>query len=501
MFKRFTAFAAVLIAAVLIFTVEAQDEPFEIGDEVTVLGEAAVLMIYSEPDTSSSIVEATVSGITLTIVDGPEESDEGIFWQIRSPSGIEGWILYLIDDAPTIGAIGDDEDFTESSSTLTTGEQAIVLTSGFVLMYENPDTGSQALEALISNFEVALIEGPEIIDDQRWWYVESPSGNQGWVLENIDGETVLYTEDQLITLTPTVAPTPMPTPTRVPVVRFNGRVNTTRLNVRTGPGPEYDQVTQLSDGASITVIGRSDDGTWVQLDASDQQWININFVVINGNILDLPVAFVEIGEWDVAGSPTGARAVAETVLRIRGGPGNQYRQLSDPDTVREGATVDIIGISADGLFYKVNIDNRSGWINAQFVRLTGNVNAAIPVIQYSDALPSNGALTATPQAVIAATATASSDQCPGALPQRLQVGGQAQQALSTDPVRVQNEPGGGTTNFFLYPGNVADVIAGPRCQNIGNSPVSWWQIRGVNDWTGWVAEGDGSQYFLQPYSP
>lgn len=381
MFKRFTAFAAVLIAAVLIFNVQAQDEPFEIGDEVTVLGEATVLMIYSEPDTSSSIVEATVSGITLTLVGGPEESDKGIFWQIRSPSGVEGWVLYLIDDAPTIGAIGDDEDFTEVSSTLTVGEQAVVITSGFVLMYENPNTGSQALEALISNFEVALIEGPEVIDEQRWWYVESPSGNQGWVLENIDGETLLHTADALVVLTPTVTPTLMPTSTRVPVVRFNGRVNTTLLNVRTGPGPEYDQVTQLSDGTQITVIGRNDAGTWVQLDSSGQQWINTDFAEITGNILELPVSFVEIGEWDVAGNPTGARAVAETVLRIRGGPGNQYRQISDPDTLREGVSVDIIGISADGLFYKVNIDNRSGWINAQFVRLTGNVNAAIPVIQ------------------------------------------------------------------------------------------------------------------------
>lgn len=167
----------------------------------------------------------------------------------------------------------------------------------------------------------------------------------------------------------------------------------------------------------------------------------------------------------------------------------------------EGATVDIIGVSADGLFYKVNIDNRSGWINAQAVRITGNVNAAIPVIQRSDMPDSSSTLTGTPQAVIVATATASSDQCPRALLQRLQVGGQAQQALSIDPVRVQNEPGGGTTNFFLYPGNVVDVIAGPQCQNIGNSPVSWWQIRGINEWTGWVAEGDGSRYFLQPYSP
>lgn len=497
MFRRFAAFAAVLIAALLIFTVKAQDEPFDIGDEVTVLGETTVLMIYSEPDASSRIVEATVSGISLTIVGGPEESDEGVWWQIRSPSGTAGWVPYLVDNRATIGRPRTERsDILATSGGLSIGERVTIIADPFALMYEDADPGSRALEALVSGFQVTLMEGPQVVNDRTWWFVESPSGQQGWMLETIDGKSVFFTEMGLAALTPTATVTPVPTATSMPLVRINGTITTDRLNVRRGPGPEYDQVRQLSNGAQIIAAGRNNDGTWIQLDTTDSQWVNAQYLRLSGNVFELPVTFLEVGAWDIAGRPTGVRAVAETVLRIRGGPGSQYSQLSNPDTLRAGATVDIIGRSADGLYYKVNVDNRSGWINAQFVRLTGNTNAAIPVIEYAapaQATPNTSSAGAT------TAPTASPNQCAGALPQRLEVGGQAQQALNRDPVRVQNEPGGGTTIFLLYPGNVVDVIAGPRCQNIGNSPATWWQIRGTNNWTGWVAEGDGSRYFLQPH--
>ena len=93
------------------------------------------------------------------------------------------------------------------------------------------------------------------------------------------------------------------------------------------------------------------------------------------------------------------------------------------------------------------------------------------------------------------------DICSGSLPARLSVGVQARQILTEDPVRVQNEPGGGTTLFFVYPDNHVTVIGGPECQNINNGPATWWQIQGVNDWVGWVAEGVDDNYYFEPTQP
>ena len=55
----------------------------------------------------------------------------------------------------------------------------------------------------------------------------------------------------------------MPTATIVQSPIFTATVTTNHLNVRRGPGPEYDQVMEISTGTQITVIGRNADATWI----------------------------------------------------------------------------------------------------------------------------------------------------------------------------------------------------------------------------------------------
>jgi Tol biopolymer transport system component len=166
-------------------------------------------------------------------------------------------------------------------------------------------------------------------------------------------------------------------------LRMDGRVTANVLNVRTGPGPEYGEITQIRNGANVSAIGRNVEATWVQVEGSAQGWINARYVQFSSsgvNLSDLPITFTEVGEWSPAGTPTGLRVTATTVLRIRGGPGSNYRQLENPDTVKTGETVDVIGRSRNGEWYKVNVGNRSGWIVSGYVRLSGNTNANIPVV-------------------------------------------------------------------------------------------------------------------------
>jgi uncharacterized protein YraI len=172
-----------------------------------------------------------------------------------------------------------------------------------------------------------------------------------------------------------------PTPTATPqiVIEISATVSANRLNIRRGPGPEYTQLLELSSGQSVVLIGRNQEGTWVQLKADDQRWVNARYLRISGDIVVLPVTFTEVGEWEPAGQPTGARARVTTTLRLRGGPGSNYRQLENPDTLRPGAVVDIVGRTNDSTWYQVNVNNRSAWVVAEGVALTGNVNAPIPV--------------------------------------------------------------------------------------------------------------------------
>jgi len=160
---------------------------------------------------------------------------------------------------------------------------------------------------------------------------------------------------------------------------ITGTIDTDRLNTRIAPGPEYEQLDVLLFGTPVTAIGRNLEATWVQTTGGGSVWVNARYVAFRGNIGNLPVTFYEEGEWESAGRPSGVSATANETLRIRGGPGVTYRQLENPDILEPGDAVDIVAISPDGGWYKVNVNGQSGWIRSGYVRLSGGSTANIPV--------------------------------------------------------------------------------------------------------------------------
>ena len=158
-----------------------------------------------------------------------------------------------------------------------------------------------------------------------------------------------------------------------------GSVNTTRLNVRRGPGPEYTEVTQLTEGTQITIIGRNTDSTWVQISGSGQRWVSADYIRINGSISRLPITFEEVGGWQNARNTTGVRGRVTETLRIRGGPGINFQQLRDPDTLEDGDVVDIVGRNSGGDWYRVNIGRRSAWVSSAYVTIISGSLANVPI--------------------------------------------------------------------------------------------------------------------------
>jgi uncharacterized protein YraI len=194
-----------------------------------------------------------------------------------------------------------------------------------------------------------------------------------WVVDEVNREKILLTATMLAT---EVWPTA--TPTVQAVAPIAATINTNKLNVRCGPGPEYDQVVELSNGQQISLIGRNADGTWVQISAQDQRWGNQRYLRVNGDVMTLPITLTEMCDWSPAGQPTGAKARAKTTLRLRGDPSVNYRHPENPDTLKPGAVVAMIGKSAEGSQYHVNVGNRNAWAVAEGSTLMGNTNAIIP---------------------------------------------------------------------------------------------------------------------------
>ena len=85
---------------------------------------------------------------------------------------------------------------------------------------------------------------------------------------------------------------------------------------------------------------------------------------------------------------------------------------------------------------------------------------------------------------------------------RLSVGAFAVVAGGTGdpPNRVRAEPHTDADVLTqLYPGSIVRVSGGPICMN----NLVFWKVESeaIPDDTGWTAEGDGSDYFLDPYPP
>ena len=84
--------------------------------------------------------------------------------------------------------------------------------------------------------------------------------------------------------------------------------------------------------------------------------------------------------------------------------------------------------------------------------------------------------------------------CFGAPAPRLQVGGSAQVVIGQGANNLRSEPGTGATLLGTIPeGTVISVLDGPVCAD----GYGWWQVE-YNGQTGWTAEGEGLDYWLEP---
>jgi uncharacterized protein YraI len=96
------------------------------------------------------------------------------------------------------------------------------------------------------------------------------------------------------THTPTLPPPPTPTPTRRAVAgaEFEAVVLASALNVRTGPSTDYAPVDLVRAGDELAVVGKSADGTWIQVVAADGTvaWVDASYVVLDQPLDEVPVA-------------------------------------------------------------------------------------------------------------------------------------------------------------------------------------------------------------------
>lgn len=111
------------------------------------------------------------------------------------------------------------------------------------------------------------------------------------------GSTETPTPQEAVTprppaLTPTTPPTPtaVPEPTETPVPM--AIVTADALNLRVGPGTEYDRLGLVRLDDELRVTGRNEDGDWISVVAPGgiNAWVAVEYTRMNTEVESLPLA-------------------------------------------------------------------------------------------------------------------------------------------------------------------------------------------------------------------
>ena len=134
------------------------------------------------------------------------------------------------------------------------------------------------------------------------------------------------------------------------------------LNVRSEPRIANNVISRISRGQQFAAIGRSSDGLWVQLDLGNGQtgWVS--------------AAYVTAGSGSNTTQGLSGLTLRSTVrLLVRSTPSVESDAVA---LLLPSEIAQIVGRSSDGLWWQVNDSGTVGWVSAQFVELSPDVNPA-----------------------------------------------------------------------------------------------------------------------------
>lgn len=159
-----------------------------------------------------------------------------------------------------------------------------------------------------------------------------------------------------------------PLPARTYVI-----VNTSFLNIRSGPGANYTTLVTVNGGTELDVNARTPDGIWLQVNTDlGAGWVNSEYVIFRGDYGNIGV----ITYADAVGVLTQPVAVVSAPINVYLGPGVETGLLG---TAPAGLELPVIGRTADGGWFQVSTQSGAGWVLASTVTFRGDA-ALVPIV-------------------------------------------------------------------------------------------------------------------------
>lgn len=301
------------------------------------------LHVRSGPGVEYGTVTYVYQDQTLTLLG----RYDGTTWvKVRTPSGHEGWVnSYYLN--MTVALYSLPLAGVTPSPSPTPPPTAIVAT-GALNVRHGPGV-TYGVASVVYRGQTLAVLGRD--GGANWLRVRLAGGSEGWV-----GAHLVTLNVPLNSLP--VAGTPSAPGTATGVVTLGA------LNVRSGPGMEYEVITHLFEGQKVTLLGRTPSTGWVKvrLPAGSEGWIATHLLTLNVPVSSLPVA-------SSAPTPAGATAMVNVgALHVRYGPGIVYYPLA---IVYRGDTVTLLGRSANADWVQVRLaDGRVGWASSYYLHPT-----------------------------------------------------------------------------------------------------------------------------------
>jgi uncharacterized protein YraI len=161
------------------------------------------------------------------------------------------------------------------------------------------------------------------------------------------------------------------------------------VNVRSGPGTEYEPVGQLTSGSEAIINGRSNDmSDWLRIDFRGVEgWVAFFTVTVLGDYEALPIVTPRVALDDEvprssivvpALTPTPFHRPSDVFVttyrrvNVRSGPGSEYTVIG---SLEASSSADVTGRTADDEWLRIDFDGEDGWVAFFVVSLNGTLGS------------------------------------------------------------------------------------------------------------------------------
>jgi N-acetylmuramoyl-L-alanine amidase len=175
------------------------------------------------------------------------------------------------------------------------------------------------------------------------------------------------------------------------------------VNVRSGPGTQYDIIGQLNSGNEVLITGRSnEESDWLRVDFLGRDgWLAYFTVTVVGDANDLPIVLPRATNATALAAPMPTPAALSAVsdlyitayrrVNVRSGPGSSYVSIG---SLEAGSTADVTGKSEDDVWLRIDYAGRDGWVAYFAVSFSGSIDSVQTVTTFT------GAVTEVPQRTV-----------------------------------------------------------------------------------------------------